>query len=127
MARPNGAGALTFMIMLAIAQTVSAQPKPSPAKMTGAQLVRDMLADPFIDDVNHIRRERAMGYIDGVMDSSTGQQWCPAGKSVPHELNYIVIEEISSMPAAKLDGNAAELVKSALARLFPCKTPGVKP
>lgn len=117
------------MLMLAIAQTetASAKPKPYPAKMTGAQLVRDMLADPFVDDVNHIRRERAMGYIDGVTDSSTGLRWCPAGKSVPHEPNYIVIEEISSMPAADLDRNAAELVLDALARLFPCKASGVKP
>ena len=127
MARPSGANALTFTIMLALAQIVSAQPKPYPAKMTGAQLVRDIFADPFVDDVNHIRRERAMGYIDGVMDSSAGLQWCPVGKSVPHELNYIVSEEISSMPVANLDGNAAELVLAALARLFPCKATGVKP
>lgn len=127
MARHSGANALTFTIMLALAEIVSAQPKQYPAKMTGTQLVRDMLADPFVNDVNHIRRERAMGYIDGVMDSSAGLRWCPVGKSVPHELNYIVSEEISSMQAANLDRNAAELVLAALARLFPCKAAGVKP
>lgn len=127
MARSNGAGALTMMLMLAMPQAVCAPLKPHPAKMTGAQLVRDMLADPFADNVNYIRRERAMGYIDGVMDSSTGLQWCPVGKSVPHELNYLVVEEISGMPASKLNGNAAPLVLGTLTRLFPCKATGAKP
>ena len=126
MTRHSGMTALTFTIMLALAQIVSAQPKPYSVKMTGAQLVRDMLADPFVDDVNHIRRERAMGYIDGVMDSSAGLQWCPAGKSIPHELNYIVTEEISSLPTASLERNAAELVLGALSRLYPCNAAGVK-
>lgn len=68
-----------------------------------------------------------MGYMDGVMDSSSGVRWCPAGKSVPHELNYLVIEKVSAMPAAQLNGNAAELVLVALAHLFPCRSTGAKP
>jgi hypothetical protein len=126
MTQGNGSRALTLALMLAMAPALSAAPKPPQAKMTGAQLVRDMLADPFANDVNFVRRERAMGYIDGVMDSSIELQWCPAGKSVPHELNYIVTEEISGMPAAKLNGSAASLVRDALARLFPCRTTGAK-
>ena len=66
------------------------------------------------------------GYIDGVMDAGVGQRWCPAGKHIPHELNYLVVEEMSRMPTAKLNGNAAPLVFAALARLFPCKPGAVR-
>lgn len=58
-----------------------------------------------------------MGYIDGAMDAGVGQQWCPAGKKVPHELNYLVIEEMARMPTAKLKSNAATLVFIPLRRI----------
>src|SRR5438128_1030154 len=120
MAQKRPGGSLALMLLLLVGH-VGAAPRQHRPQVTGAELVRDMLADPFADDANNIRRERAMGYIDGVMDAGAGLQWCPAGKAVPHELNYLVIEEISSMPAAKLNGNAATLVLGALARQFPCK------
>ena len=117
-------GALALMLMMAAGQAATAQ-QPA-AQLTGTALVRDMLANPKDDALNNIKRERAMGYIDGVMDSGLGRQWCPTGKRVSHEMNYIVTEEISRLPAAELDGNAAALVSAALARLFPCKR-GVAP
>lgn len=126
MGKVTRACALLLMLPLFVC-AVDVAPRTLRAKVTGADLVRDMLADPFVNDVNHIQRERAMGYIDGVMDSSSGVSWCPGGKAVPHEINYLVIEEMSSMPATKLRGNAAELVLSALARLFPCTPIGAKP
>lgn len=126
MAKVTRTGALILMIPLFVL-SAQAAPRQARAKVTGADLVRDMLADPFVNDLNHIRRERAMGYIDGVMDSSSGLRWCPAGKSVPHELNYLVIEKMSTMPAAQLNGSAAELVLVALAHLLPCKVDGAKP
>jgi hypothetical protein len=95
------------------------------AHMTGVQLVRDMLADPF-EGTNSVRRERAMGYIDGVADASAGLPWCPAGKPVAHELPYVVVEEVEKMPPAKLTGDAAALVLAALAKLYPCR-PGSAP
>lgn len=94
------------------------------AHMTGTQLVRDMLAEPGVG-LNSIRRERATGYIDGVADASAGVRWCPAGKSVPHELPYVVIEEVAKM-TAQLAGDASALVLAALARLYPCR-PGAAP
>lgn len=93
------------------------------AHMTGAQLVRDMLTDPF-EGSNPVRRERAMGYIEGVADSSAGVRWCPNGKPVPHELPYVVIEEVEKMPPAHLVGDASVLVLAALAKLYPCRTGG---
>jgi len=94
------------------------------AHMTGTQLVGDMLAEPG-EGLNSIRRERAMGYIDGVADASAGVRWCPAGKLIPHELHYVVVEEVAKM-AQQLEGDASSLVLAALARLFPCRPGGAR-
>ena len=120
MEKTNPMKALALMLLLVGGQA-GAAPHQAPAQMSGTTLVRDMLASPRDDELNNFRRERAMGYIDGVMDAGVGQQWCPAGKKIPHELNYVVVEEMSRMPTATLNGNAAALVFVALARLFPCR------
>lgn len=99
---------------------------PYHPQMTGSQLVRDMLADPAEGQHNSVRRERAMGYIDGVMDAAAEVRWCAAGKPVPHELNYVVVEDMSRMSADKLKGDAAALVLATLARLYPCNSSGAK-
>lgn len=96
------------------------------ANMTGAQLVHDMLADPMVGD-NPRHRERAMGYIDGVMDASAGVHWCPARKTIPHELNYLVVEGIAAMAQARQKGSAAALIQAVLAEKYPCNSPGAKP
>jgi hypothetical protein len=108
---------------------LSAQAGAAPAyraQMTGAQLVRDMQADPSVGD-NPARRERAMGYIDGVMDASAGERWCPTGKTIPHELNYLVVEAVAAMPKTRQQGAAAALIQSVLAEKYPCKSHGAKP
>jgi hypothetical protein len=92
------------------------------AHMTGAQLVRDMLAEPG-EGLNSIRRERAMGYIEGVADAAAGVRWCPAGKPVPHELPYVVVEEVAKM-TDRLAGDASVVVLAALGKLYPCRPGG---
>ena len=92
--------------------------------MTGAQLVRDMLAEPG-KGTNSIRRERAMGYIDGIADATANRDWCPA-KVLPHELNYVLIEPIARLNPARLKGDAAPLVIAALGRAYPCRTGGAR-
>lgn len=94
--------------------------------VTGAQLVQDMLADPQVGN-NPMRRERAMGYIDGVMDASAGVHWCPAGKTIPHELNYLVVEGIAAMAQARRKDSAAALIQAVLAEKYPCNSLGAKP
>jgi hypothetical protein len=94
--------------------------------MTGEQLVRDMLADPAVGR-NSIKRERAMGYMDGVMDAAAGLRWCPAGQAVPHELNYVVVEEMQTLGPTRLKGGAAALVLEVLGRRYPCAAAGAKP
>lgn len=114
------ASALSLGLLLAHA--ASAAPGYR-ASMTGHQLVRDMLADPR-DGYNAIRRERVMGYIDGVMDATAGLQWCPAGKEVPHEMNYVIAEGMARLTADRLQSDASPLVADQLRRAYPC---GAKP
>ena len=98
---------------------------PYRPRLTGEQLVRDMTADPFVG-ANGIQRQRAMGYIEGVMDAFVGKQWCPAGKAVPHELNYLLTEDIARLDATLLKEEAAALLVAALAKQYPCTQPGAK-
>lgn len=112
------------LILTTVLLSVHAAAAPTyRAHMTGAQLVRDMMADPFQGD-NSVKRERAMGYIEGVADASVGVRWCPAGKPVPHELYYVVVEEMEK--AGQLHGDASTLVLKALGKLFPCRAGGVR-
>lgn len=108
----------------ASAQTKSVSPSYRPY-VTGAQLVRDMKADPF-EGSNGINRHRAMGYIEGVMDAFAGMRWCPAGKAIPHELNYDLVDEISRLDPSQLKGDAAALLVATLAAHYPCNQPGAK-
>jgi hypothetical protein len=94
--------------------------------MTGEQLVRDMRAEPGVGS-NSVMRQRAMGYIDGVMDAAAGRIWCPAGKAIPHELNYLVIDDIERLTPAQLRGDASALVLASLAKEYPCIASGVRP
>jgi hypothetical protein len=85
-----------------------AQAAPHRANMTGGQLVHDILAAPD-GGLNSIRRERAMGYMDGVMDAAAGLPWCPARQALPHELNYLVVEDMQPLGPDQPKGNAAVL------------------
>lgn len=121
--------AASIPIVLA-APKVGAENKPAAPsyrpRLTGEQLVRNMMADPAVG-YNAVHRERAMGYIEGVMDAYAGQRWCPpVGRSLPHELNYILIEEITPLNNAQQKGDAAEVVLAALAKRYPCTGGGAK-
>lgn len=113
-------------ILLASALLAAATPTGAApvyrAHMTGVQLVRDMMAEPG-EGLNSMKRERAMGYIEGIADASTGVRWCPAGKPVPHELPYVVVEEVDKMKG-HITGDASSLVLAALAKLYPCRPGG---
>lgn len=110
----------TLALVLALLAAQASAVPAYRAYMTGAQLVRDVQAEPGVG-ANSIRRERAMGFIEGVADASAGTSWCPAGKAVPHELPYLVVEELEKMSRSQVDGAAAALVLAALGRLFLCR------
>ncbi len=121
---------LELALLLALRPANAARDKAGPAagyrpQMTGAQLVRDMLAEPG-KGTNSIRRERAMGYIDGIADATVNRDWCPSNKVLPHELNYFLIESIAKLSPARLKGDAAALIISALGRTYPCRTGGAR-
>ena len=91
--------------------------------LTGEKFVRDMLAAPD-NGAASMRRERAMGYMDGVMDGTVGLLWCPAGQHVGHELGYLAAEHMESLPKDQLKKRAAPLVVAALAKIYPCPAKG---
>lgn len=118
--------AMALALLAGLPALAVAAPEPIyKARVTGAQLVRDMLAEPGVGR-NSLARERAMGYLDGVMDAAAGKDWCPAGKKVPHEMNYAVIESLARLSPDQLDGDAATLVRAALAASYPCNPSGGK-
>lgn len=113
-----------FVLVLAL---LAIEAKAGPAyrtHMTGTRLVHDMMAEPG-EGLNSIKRERAIGYIEGVADASVGLRWCPAAQPVPHELPYVVVEEIEKMKD-QLAGDASALVLAVLARLYPCSPGGAR-
>lgn len=99
---------------------------PAIPAVTGETFVRDMLAAADGGPAS-MRRERAIGYMDGVMDATSGARWCPAGRQVAHELSYVAAEEMKRLPPDQLKGNAAPLALSVLARFYPCAAKGGKP
>lgn len=124
--RPGAQAMRALIVLASLLLTYSAQSRPYRPTMTGAQYVRDMLAPPD-GGMASLRRERAMGYLDGVMEVTVGIQWCPAGENVGHELNYLAAEKMQSMPAHELQKSAAALVIDVLGKLYPCTRQGVNP
>ena len=119
-------GALGALILAWPVSSAVAQASPHPPGMTGEQFVRDMRSLPE-SDLASIRRERAMGYMDGVLDGTVGVRWCPAGHHVAHELGYEAAEHMRRLPPAQLKGSAAALALSVVSRLYPCPHRGTKP
>lgn len=114
----------TYAVALLVAMLpVEVPAAPYIPTLTGEKFVRDMLAAPD-NGAASMRRERAMGYMDGVMDGTAGLLWCPAGQHVGHELNYLAAEQMKSLPAEQLKKGAAPLVVAVLAKIYPCPTKG---
>jgi hypothetical protein len=119
----SGGGVKLIVAGLLLAAQALATAATLRPPVTGEQVVRDMLADPAVSD-SSMMRERAMGYIDGIMDMTVGVQWCPAKQVVPHELNYVVAEEMKALGTDRLRSNAAPLIAAILRRHYPCHANG---
>lgn len=115
--------AAAVLIAAAACSAVKAAEPLYRPKMTGEQLVTDVRADLSVGH-NPVLRGRAMGYIAGIMDLAAGRYWCPAGKKVSHELDYLVVEAIENLPPAELKRDAAPLVVAVLAKKYPCLAGG---
>lgn len=70
----------------------------------------------------YVEREKARGYIAGVMDMTHGSSWCAVGNMPPHEVSADVVDVIARLKPKDLEGGAAPLVAGALRKLFPCST-----
>ncbi|WP_273028253.1 Rap1a/Tai family immunity protein [Massilia timonae] len=109
--------------LLAVLLPVEAPAAPYIPTLTGEQFVREMLT-ALDNGTASMRRERAMGYMDGVMDGTAGLLWCPAGKHVGNELSYLAAEKMKSLPAEQLKKGAAPLIVAALAKIYACPVKG---
>lgn len=118
------AGMICLGLLVVFQNAAGARPDYRP-HMTGQQLIHDMKANSRIGQ-NAVRRERAMGYLDGVMDAGAGTLRCPGSEDLPRELNYEVTDDIALLGPERLRGNAAPLVLAALAAHYPCKPSGDK-
>ncbi|WP_314443026.1 Rap1a/Tai family immunity protein [Massilia timonae] len=119
------AGALSVLVLAWPAPGAGAPQSPHVPAMTGEQFVRDMRPLPD-SDLASIRRERAMGYMDGVLDGAAGVRWCPAGDHVPHELGYEAADHMRRLPPEQLKGSAATLAIAVVSKLYPCPKSGAK-
>ena len=107
------------LIVIAAMAPLGTHAAPYLPTLTGEKFVRDMLAEPDSGAAS-MRRERAMGYMDGVMDGTASLLWCPAGQKVAHELSFVAAEEMKKLPADQLRKSAAPLAVAILAKLYPC-------
>lgn len=114
------------MLCGALPGTGPALAAPRVPAMTGEQFVRDMRALPE-SDLASVRRERAMGYMDGVLDGTVGVRWCPAGQYVAHELGYEAADQMRRLPPERLKESAATLALAVISKTYPCPTSGAKP
>lgn len=64
---------------------------------------------------------RAIVYIAGVADTTSGTRWCGAGTVLPHELADRVHSHLRTLASDRLKGSASSLVAEALAEAFPCR------
>lgn len=118
--------ALAVVLPGALAPLAAAQEQAAPY-MTGTQLMHDLLAEPAASVGAGSRRERALGYVDGVLDAANGQQWCPSHKAPSHEIHYLVIEDLMRLAPGDLAGNAAALVTGTMASRYPCGAASSRP
>lgn len=118
-------GALGALVLAWAAPAAGAPQSPYVPAMTGEQFVRDMRPLPD-SDLASIRRERAMGYMDGVLDGTAGVLWCPAERHVAHELGYEATDQMRRLPPEQLKGSAATLALAVVSKLYPCPKSGGK-
>jgi hypothetical protein len=64
---------------------------------------------------------RAIAYIAGVADATSGTRWCGAGTVLPHELADRVYTHLRTLASGRLKGSASSLVVEGLAGAFPCR------
>ncbi|WP_140718998.1 Rap1a/Tai family immunity protein [Pseudomonas sp. Hp2] len=117
------------------ATTLSAQPQPAPAGASGqpyrslrakellAGIDEGALAAPTPDPARQreLSTGRAMAYVYGVADITTGKAWCPPPRLAISELASLTYDYLAKLPAARLNDPASVVVVQALSAAHPCK------
>jgi hypothetical protein len=67
-----------------------------------------------------LQNARAIAYIAGVADATSGTRWCGAGTVLPHELADRVYSHLRTLKSDRLRRSASLLVVEGLAEAFPC-------
>lgn len=68
-----------------------------------------------------VSNARAMAYIAGVADATSGVRWCAAGNVLRHELVDRIYTYLRTLASDRLKGSASSLVVEGLAEAFPCR------
>lgn len=117
---------ITVLVLSCILTTsiCVAQPAQVAPRMTGQQLVHQFMGPPEeygnMSGRNFTYHQLAQGYLDGINDATEGKLWCYSGRWKPHERDRALILEMSKLPPATLQGNAAPLVLDFLSNKYPC-------
>lgn len=78
--------------------------------------------DEMSGEAGHIlSNARAIAYITGVSDATSGTRWCGAGNILPHELVDRAYAYLRTLASDRLKGSASSLVVEGLAEAFPCR------
>jgi Rap1a immunity proteins len=111
-------------VLFALAIPAVAAAAPYPYTLSGDRFVK-MMSSPDPTGYEHLQREKAYSYLDGVRDGAEGSEWC----DLPHQLKtpdlaYELADDIAKLPAAERKRNAAVLLRQQLARRYPCRNGG---
>ena len=68
-----------------------------------------------------VSNARAIAYIAGVADVTSGARWCGAGNVLRHELVDRIYAYLLTIAPDRLKGRASSLVVEGLAEAFPCR------
>lgn len=78
--------------------------------------------DEMSGEAGHIlSNARAIAYITGVADATSGTRWCGAGNILPHELVDRAYAYLRTLASDRLKGSASSLVVEGLAEALPCR------
>ncbi|HAT30781.1 MAG TPA: hypothetical protein DCW29_08000 [Janthinobacterium sp.] len=97
----------------------------APPRLNGQDFLDYYLGAPGVPKAEQgaralVRWRYAAGYLDGVADTSRGRAWCATGTVKTIEIDAYVVDEMRTLPAAVLAGDAAPLMIGLLHKKFPC-------
>lgn len=88
--------------------------------MTAGEVVRKLTTEPRTEQ-EHLQRDLAHHYVNGIKDGTQGTLWCFTDAILPHELNLELAHAIKKgSTKAQLQANAAPAFIEELRKRYPC-------